>query len=350
MPPEERRGLLHARRRLCALLYTAAAGQVPLESDGRPSGDVPHWQGPSGGCGGRCGAPERAAPGAGRRRRTADVGRGGPRCGRDRGISRRPVRRWRLLRLTVPRRTRTPEHRILSGRKWPVLGGSRFAARTAGSHPRRSRFSGAWPGGDASDAGRPELLSLQGWQAQQSGRPAPDNVCGRLAVVAVLPPRRAVAVSSSVWCTGLHRARIRRSPSSGPSCHALQIHARPFGFLRNVTDRTFLSARTRLRQSRERSIRSTTDIQRVRSVPVGAGRSSTAWPPTSIRREWRRMAGSSRWWPSRGGTAAVHRSLPRVSPLRLRPPTARCCRAVTKPTSFLAFHFRRIPANERQLG
>ena len=44
----------------------------------------------------------------------------------------------------------------------------------------------------------------------------------RSAVEAVAPAAGAVAVSSSVRCAGLHRARERRSPSSGPS-HASQF-------------------------------------------------------------------------------------------------------------------------------
>lgn len=45
---------------------------------------------------------------------------------------------------------------------------------------------------------------------------------GRSAVEAVAPAAGAVAVSSAVRCAGLHRARERRSPSSGPS-HANQF-------------------------------------------------------------------------------------------------------------------------------
>src|SRR5205085_4463131 len=58
------------------------------------------------------------------------------------------------------------------------------------------------------------------------------------AVQAVAPAPGAVAVSSSVRCAGLYRARERRTPSSGPS-HGESVPVRRVGLLRIVTERTF---------------------------------------------------------------------------------------------------------------
>jgi hypothetical protein len=103
----------------------------------------------------------------------------------------------------------------------PDDGLRRHAVAGAGERPPEGLpRPGGLRGGTANQAGissrhasryRPvdgEGLSAGGATARRSGG---------LAVEAVAPAAGAVAVSSSVWCAGLYRARVRRSPSPAPS-------------------------------------------------------------------------------------------------------------------------------------
>ena len=149
--------------------------------------------------------------------------------------------------------------------------------------------SRAWPGGDASKApvagpDEPSGVRLSSPPLTGAGRNAV-----RALAVAVLPPGYAIAVSSSVWCTGLYRTRERRSPSPGPSCHAHQIPDRPTGFLPNVTERTFVPRPTRSAGRRPPRSAARTPVGPGAATVRGAGRRNE---PTSARRpRWERWPG-----------------------------------------------------------